>query len=524
MSDPATTGQSLPAGWCLMTYGTVGAVKLGRQRAPAHHDGTHMRPYLRVANVYLDRLDLTDVKSMNFTPEEFAVYQLREGDILFNEGQSYELVGRPAMFRDEIEECCYQNTLVRLRPHEFIHSRFALYVAIADFYLGRFRDVARHTTNISHLGAQRLADLDFPVPPLAEQERIADRIDELFTDLAAGVAALERVKRNLSRYRAAVLHAAVRGRLTEAWRKEHGPPDEPGAQLLERILVERRKQWERRTLAAYEAKGKQPPKNWKSRYKVPAAPKLPEDGTTLPDLPKGWCWASVDQCVIEPLSNGISVKGSDTPPGTPALKLNAMSEAGFDYSAIRYIPINGDVVNANAVSEGDFFVSRGNGSLHLLARGTLAQTPPFVVVFPDTMIRLRICEQASWIPTVWASGVVRHQIQKMAKTTAGIHKISQSDLARLAIPLPPMAEQAAIVEAVNEKLSQIDALEAEVTRGLARAGRLRQAILKAAFEGKLVPQDPNGEPASVLLERIREQAAGTPKLKRKTRKKRAANV
>jgi type I restriction enzyme S subunit len=363
----------------------------------------------------------------------------------------------------------------------------------------------------------------FPIliPPLAEQERIADRIDELFTDLSAGVTALERVKRNLSRYRAAVLHAAVTGRLTEAWRKEHGPAAKPGPKLLERILAERRRQWEQRTLAKYEKDGKQPPKNWRSRYSEPLPPKGSTNGQDLPKLPEGWCWASVGQLVIEDLCNGISIKGSDVPPGFPALKLSAMSNHGFNYADIRYIPIDNKTAHANLVHEGDFFASRGNGSLHLLARGTVAQMPPHPVVFPDTMIRLRLCDGARWVPVIWPSRLIRSQIERRAKTTAGINKVSQSDLASLAVPLPCLLEQIAISDAINEKFSQIDALEAEIEQGLARASRLRQAILKAAFEGKLVPQDPNDEPASVLLERIRSQVASTVSRRSRASRKRS---
>jgi type I restriction enzyme S subunit len=429
------------------------------------------------------------------------------GDVLFNNTNSPAWVGKCAPILAP-GDWAFSNHMTRLRPAAGVDPRF---LAGQLHYLqttGYFRHLCVNHVNQASISSDVLAD-NVPVllPPEAEQIRIADRIDELFTDLSAGVAALERVKRNLARYRAAVLHAAVTGKLTEAWRKEHGPADEPGPKLLQRILAERRRQWEQRTLAKYEKAGKKPPKNWKSRYPEPAKPRPLPDGSPLHELPQDWCWASVDQLVTEELCNGISVKGSDSPPGVPALKLNAMSDRGFDYSAVRYIPIDGETVNANLVHEGDFYVSRGNGSLHLLARGTLAQTPPFTVVFPDTMIRLRLSAGARWLPTIWPSRLVRSQIERMAKTTAGIHKVSQSDLASLAAPLPPVDEQAAIVEAVNEKLSQIDALEAEVERGLRRAGRLRQAILKAAFEGKLVPQDPNDEPACVLLERIRKEAA-----------------
>jgi type I restriction enzyme S subunit len=133
------------------------------------------------------------------------------------------------------------------------------------------------------------------------------------------------------------------------------------------------------------------------------------------------------------------------------------------------------------------------------------------------MIRLRLSEVPSvrkYIATIWSSRFIRSQIEKRARTTAGIYKISQGDIDRFIVPLPPLNEQVAIIEAIEKRFSVIDELEAVIAINLKRADRLRQAILKRAFEGKLVPQDPTDEPASMLLERIRaehEQAMEKPK-------------
>ena len=107
-----------------------------------------------------------------------------------------------------------------------------------------------------------------PLAPISEQHRIVAKIESLFAKLDDGVAALKRAEANLERYRASVLKAAVEGRLTERWRREH-PPEETGEELLRRILAERRKRWEEEQLAKFEAKGKKPPKNWKAKYKEP---------------------------------------------------------------------------------------------------------------------------------------------------------------------------------------------------------------------------------------------------------------
>jgi type I restriction enzyme S subunit len=371
-------------------------------------------------------------------------------------------------------------------------------------------------TTIDGVTKKQLLDVDLKLAPLPEQRRIVAAVEEQFSRLDAGMAALERVRTNLKRYRTATLKAAVEGRLTEAWREEN-PSVEPASELLERILKARRDRWERDQLAAFEKKGKKPPKNWRSKYKKPAGPNTDD----LPELPERWCWTSVERLLIQSMINGISVKGSDDPPGVQALRLSAMSDQGFDYADHRYIPIDDKTAEALAVKAGDFFVSRGNGSLHLVGRGTLAQAPADRIVFPDTMIRLRFSDSPdlrSFLSVAWASRVLRTQIEKAARTTAGIYKISQRDIGSFAVPLPPVAEQAQIIAETQRRLSIIQEVDAEVEANLKRAVRLRQSILKRAFEGKLVPQDPTDEPASELLARIKaERERSGPTKRRKTR-------
>ena len=327
------------------------------------------------------------------------------------------------------------------------------------------------------------------------------KVDELLSDLDAGWATLESIRAKLKSYRASILRAAVAGKLTQEWREKHREV-ESGSAFLDRILTERRRRWEERQLAKFAVSGQQPPKRWQTKYIHPNDPIV----QGFVEIPAVWCWTSIDQLLIEPTCNGISIKGSDTPPGFAALRLNAMSETGFDYSKRRYLPIERSTADQLAVRQGDFFVSRGNGSLHLVGRGTLAQQPPDVVVFPDTMIRLRTSEDGplrKFLNLIWGSRLMRSQIEKTARTTAGIYKISQRDIEAFIVPLPPAAEQVEIIREVERRLSVVDEIETQVEANLKRASRLRQSILKRAFEGKLVPQDPQDEPADRLLERIR---------------------
>jgi type I restriction enzyme, S subunit len=224
----------LPEGWKWATIYQCGNVQLGRQRAPQHHTGDHMRPYLRVANVFEDRVDIRDVKRMNFTPEEFKTYELRYGDILLNEGQSPELVGRPAMYRDEIPGCCYQKTLLRFRAYPGVLERYALCVFRAYLHNGRFRKSASITTSIAHLAAERFILIEFPLPPIAEQEAIVDAVEDHLSVIdSLGTDFTTKLEKSQA-LRHAILQHAFTGQLVS-----QNPNDEPASELLKHMAAKR---------------------------------------------------------------------------------------------------------------------------------------------------------------------------------------------------------------------------------------------------------------------------------------------
>lgn len=146
--------------------GRAGEVLMGRQRSPVNEKGPQMRPYLRVANVFDGYIDTRDVKQMHFSDEEFMRFQLRPGDVLLNEGQSRELVGRSAIFRGEVPGACFQNTLIRFRPGIDVTSNYAHLYFRYCLYTGMFAALAKQTTSIAHLGASRFAEMSMPIPPL----------------------------------------------------------------------------------------------------------------------------------------------------------------------------------------------------------------------------------------------------------------------------------------------------------------------------------------------------------------------
>lgn len=162
----------VPKGWTKEPIKNFGDVCAGRQRSPHFTEGK-MRPYLRVANVFEAFIDTSDVNEMLFTEGEFQRYKLSKGDILLNEGQSTELVGRPAMYEGQPENCCFQNTLVRFKSNQRTTPVFALQRFLLCLHDGTFQRISKKTTSIAHLGVSRFADLVLIWPPLPEQKKIA---------------------------------------------------------------------------------------------------------------------------------------------------------------------------------------------------------------------------------------------------------------------------------------------------------------------------------------------------------------
>jgi type I restriction enzyme, S subunit len=381
---------------------------------------------------------------------------------------------------------------------------------IAPSWIARFllqRDVRRLAQRemTGAVGQMRvppsfLESVQIPVAPSTEQARVADALDELFSELDSGVASLRLVQEKLKLYRATLLKTAASGELTAEWRTQH-PQTEPAAELLERILVERRRRWEEEHLAKFKAKGQEPPKNWKAKYKQPLA----ADIANLPSLPEGWCWATLDQ-IAWSSGYGTSQKCRETNTGVAVLRIPNVVGGRINLSDLKFAPPEYSERDDDLVRVGDMLVVRTNGSRSLIGRGAVVrEAPPIRLTFASYLIRLRIIPYAmvlDWVALLWDSLHVRRWIETRAATSAGQFNINLRVLHTLVVPIPPIAEQEAIVEAVDDQISIIDHLEGNVDAKLKSAHSLRQSVLRHAFTGRLVPQDPSDEPASELLTRI----------------------
>ncbi|MFN8440121.1 MAG: restriction endonuclease subunit S [Caldilineaceae bacterium] len=341
-----------------------------------------------------------------------------------------------------------------------------------------------------------LNEVQIPLPPTSEQQRIVEAIETHFTRLDTAVAALKRAQGNLKRYRSSVLKAACEGKLvpTEAaLAQAEGRSYEPAATLLERILNERRRKWEA------ENPGK--------KYIEPAAPYTSE----LPELPDGWCWGTIGQLAAhEPNSItdgpfGSKLKTSHyTSSGPRVIRLQNIGDGVFhdEYAHISLEHFR--ALEKHQVFSGDVVIA------------ALGSDLPRACIIPDhvglAIVKadcMRFHSNSQLVTPAYARAALNSRTVKSVASQIihgiGRPRLNQQEIKELPIPLPPPTEQHRIVAEVERRLSLIDQLEKSIDADLARAERLRQSILKRAFEGKLVPQDPNDEPASVLLERIRAE-------------------
>lgn len=233
LADAFYAGRDLPPHWKSATVGEIAEVQLGRQRSPKHHTGKQMRPYLRAANVTWNGISLDDVKEMNFNDSELERYRLEPGDLLLNEASGTPSeVGKPAIWNGQIEDCCFQNTLLRLRPTEFDLGYLYWYCYFSAL-TGRFGDAGRGV-NIRHLGKRGLSQFPIPVAPRSDQSRIADHISNQFDQIRSLRQSAKHAQNRVALLRRSVLAEAFAGQLVP-----QNPDDEPASVLLERIAASR---------------------------------------------------------------------------------------------------------------------------------------------------------------------------------------------------------------------------------------------------------------------------------------------
>ncbi|MFI9261408.1 restriction endonuclease subunit S [Streptomyces sioyaensis] len=430
---PESPGELLPGGWAEATLGEVADVRLGRQRSPKNHDGNQMRPYVRAANIDWSGLRLDDVKEMNFTDSEAETYQLRMGDILLNEASgSASEVGKPALWNGEIEGCCFQNTLLRVRLGGG-EPRFWLHLLRYEAMRGVFGRAARGV-GMHHLGAAKLVSWPVRVPPADEQRRIADALD-------SRLARLDAVSHRIAQTRADV--AALRK-----------------AALVDAI-----------------------PEEWPTTWRATTTGKA---GTVDLGRARHPDWHT-----------GAKMR--------PYLRVANVFEDRIDTTSLMEMDFS-EGFNKYRLLPGDILLNEGQ-SPHLVGRPAMYRGSPQGVAFTNSLLRFRAGADVlpGWALLVFRRHLHAGRFMREVRITTNIAHLSSARLKAVEFPVPPLDEQRRLIRTTKQRLAYADALERGLGQAMAHTSALRRALLAEGFAGRLVPQNPDDEPAEDLLKRIRAE-------------------
>ena len=487
--------EELPQSWCSVALSEIVEINPGIDKSKFRDDEEMPFVPMPAVEAGTGRIDTRERRSFGKVKSGFTPFA--SGDVLFAKITPCMENGKMAVVPPLPRGVGFGTTEFHvLRSTEAVDADLVYYFVSS----ASVRHEAQHQMT-GAVGQKRvpkryLETKRFPLAPLNEQRRIVEKIETLFARLEKGEAALREVQKLLARYRQSVLKAAVTGQLTADWRAENAHRLEHGRDLLARILQTRRETWQGR-----------------GKYKEPAEP----DTTDLPELPEGWVWASVEQ--LANVMGGLTKnkKRQEMPLRKPMLRVANVYQNRLDLDDIHQTGVTENECGRVLLEELDLLVVEGNGSKDQIGRMAVWRNEIPDAVHQNHLIKVRMTEKGlvefalSW----FQSPNGRQNIEKVASSTSGLYTLSISKIEALVIPIPSLLEIAEINQLVDDTFSKIAHLEAWCETELTRSAALRQSILKDAFAGRLVPQDPADEPASELLARIRETRAAVPKKARR---------
>lgn len=397
--------------------------------------------------------------------EPRAAIEVQQGDLLLTCAGPRARCGVACLVRNSRPHLMLSGKMYRFRVDErLIDPRFIeamlcspdLQMALDSIKTGG----SDSGLNLTH---ERFRSLRLPLPPTAEQERIVTTIEEAFSKLDAGEAGLRAVRQLLKRMREAVLAAAVTGRLVP-----QDPTDTPATKLLADAGADE------------------------------------VAGASLPLPPETWVATTVGAISTMSLGKMLDAKAQTGKNPQPYLRNINVRWFSFDLDDLAIMDIRPEEFDRVAVADGDLVVCEGGQP----GRCAVWRRAPMVIQKALHRVRPKRGVSSDYLSLVvcwWGS---RSEYERFITGTT-IKHIPKEKLKLLPVPLPPPEEQLRIVAEVERQFSFIDAGERAVDAGLARSAALRRSVLGAAFQGRLCPQDPSDEPASVLLERIRAERAAS---------------
>ena len=374
----------------------------------------------------------------------------------------------------------------------------------------------------------QIGKFEILIPPPLEQRRIVAKIDELFSELDKGIESLKTARRQLEVYRQSILKHAFEGKLTAQWREENKDKLETPELLLARIKQEREARYERQlqewriAVKEWEGKGK-PGKKPPKPKKPPEITDVPHDViANLPRLPESWIWGRLGglTCGVQYGTAAKSAKAGSV----PVLRMGNIQNAKFDWADLVYTS-DDDEIMEYLLRDGDVLFNRTN-SPELVGK-TAIYRGKRPAIFAGYLIRvnhIRTFADSQYVNLFLNSHVARKYGNSVKTDGVNQSNINGTKLSNYPFPCCLIEEQREVASILEKMLSLVDEMETDIIQELQKADALRQSILKAAFAGQLVAQDPNDEPAAVLLDRIKvekEQASKSCKITKRTRKKRS---
>lgn len=431
--------------------------------------------------------------------EELARHTFVPGDILIT--KLGDPLGKACLAPANIDKGVLVADVVRARiTHPWVDSRFLCYQINADNMIEQFKEQTKGTTR-PRVNLTKIRTLRARLCPQPEQVRIVEKLEDVLTDLDAGVAELKAAQKKLVQCRQSLLKAAVEGTLTAEWRAKNAI-SESGGQLLDRILNERRAHWEAKQIAKFKEQGKEPFKGWKDKYPEPVRP----DTTDLPTLPQGWVWASLD--MLGEIASGVA-KGSKREESIPVREVSYLRVANvqrgyLDLGEIKTILANEHDIKELTLQNGDVLFNEG-GDRDKLGRGWVWRDEVASCIHQNHVFRMRpyLRETLPELISHHGNTFGKTWFQMAGKQTTNLASINMSILRAFPIPVSPADEQQEILSQLLQQIEALNDQENSIALGLKQADVQRKNIIKSAFNGQLVPQTPGDEPSSVLLDRIR---------------------